>query len=411
MSRVFLRGRCWYADYTDENGHRRRPPLKGVENKTQAKLLLAELVTSASRRRLGLEATPVSTRATVWGLCEWWLDYRCPAQSSKKERSRLALHVKSTELGELQAAKARPEDFEARFAAMEKAGAAPASVNHLRAKLRVVFNRAAHTSPPIFSGPNPLLRTRSRKVPKRHHLTLAAEEVAPFLRRVSPQWRNFFAAAVYLALRKGELAGALKTDVDARARTLLVGHSYKRSTTKGGHVDLLPIPEPLWPFIEAALMTKGPHLFPDEKGRMRSYNVKVGMRLKTALKAAGLVTGYVLSCRWCKERHELAALPAERLRCDDCDRLLWVTPVPRPMRFHDLRHSAATILLRAGLEAHHVQRIMRHANISTTTGTYAHLVVEDLRQAQAGAWSQEAGTNAAPPPSPHASPLKESSGT
>ena len=51
------------------------------------------------------------------------------------------------------------------------------------------------------------------------------------------------------------------------------------------------------------------------------------------------------------------------------------------MRFHDLRHSVATLLLRERVDAHRVQRLLRHRDVKTTTGTYGHLVVEDLREA------------------------------
>ena len=60
---------------------------------------------------------------------------------------------------------------------------------------------------------------------------------------------------------------------------------------------------------------------------------------------------------------------------------LWPTAKVRPMRFHDLRHSVATLLLREGVDAHRVQRLLRHRDVKTTTGTYGHLVVEDLREA------------------------------
>jgi len=53
------------------------------------------------------------------------------------------------------------------------------------------------------------------------------------------------------------------------------------------------------------------------------------------------------------------------------------------MRFHDLRHTAATLMLRAGVDAHRVQRILRHASVTTTTDTYGHLAVDDLRDAVA----------------------------
>ena len=51
------------------------------------------------------------------------------------------------------------------------------------------------------------------------------------------------------------------------------------------------------------------------------------------------------------------------------------------MRFHDLRHSVATLLLRERVDAHRVQRLLRHRDVKTTTGTYGHLVVGDLREA------------------------------
>jgi len=51
------------------------------------------------------------------------------------------------------------------------------------------------------------------------------------------------------------------------------------------------------------------------------------------------------------------------------------------MRFHDLRHTTATLLLRAGVDAHRVQRLLRHRDVRTTTTIYGHLDVEDLRAA------------------------------
>jgi integrase len=44
------------------------------------------------------------------------------------------------------------------------------------------------------------------------------------------------------------------------------------------------------------------------------------------------------------------------------------------MRFHDLRHSAATILLRMGVPAHVVKEILGHSHISITLGIYGHVL-------------------------------------
>jgi hypothetical protein len=73
-------------------------------------------------------------------------------------------------------------------------------------------------------------------------------------------------------------------------------------------------------------------------------------------------------------RRSVATMP-------ECNAKLWPKALPRPRRFHDLRHTAATLMLRAGVDAHRVQRILRHASVTTTTGTYGHLTLEDLRDA------------------------------
>ena len=44
------------------------------------------------------------------------------------------------------------------------------------------------------------------------------------------------------------------------------------------------------------------------------------------------------------------------------------------VRFHDLRHFAATNLLSAGIDVRTVSGRLGHANASTTLGTYAHFV-------------------------------------
>lgn len=62
---------------------------------------------------------------------------------------------------------------------------------------------------------------------------------------------------------------------------------------------------------------------------------------------------------------------------------LWPKALPRPTRFRDLRHRAATPLLRAGVDAHRVQRILCHRDVRTTTAIYGRLDVEGLREAEA----------------------------
>jgi site-specific recombinase XerD len=51
------------------------------------------------------------------------------------------------------------------------------------------------------------------------------------------------------------------------------------------------------------------------------------------------------------------------------------------MRFHDLRHSAATLLLGQGVHAKIVQEMLGHTRISTTLDLYSHVTPTMQRQA------------------------------
>ena len=50
--------------------------------------------------------------------------------------------------------------------------------------------------------------------------------------------------------------------------------------------------------------------------------------------------------------------------------------------FHNLRHSLASFLVRKGTDAKTVQRMLRHSDVSTTLGIYAHSMSDDRLAAQ-----------------------------
>jgi integrase len=59
--------------------------------------------------------------------------------------------------------------------------------------------------------------------------------------------------------------------------------------------------------------------------------------------------------------------------------LLEQSALPR-IRFHDLRHTAATMMLRHGVHVKVVSEMLGHANISITLSVYGH-VMPDMQQA------------------------------
>ena len=113
------------------------------------------------------------------------------------------------------------------------------------------------------------------------------------------------------------------------------------------------------------------------------------------------------------------------MRCPRDGMKLWPKPKVRPIRFHDLRHTTASLLLMSGVNTIAVQKILRHTDPRTTTEVYGHLVPEYLRKeidrlsfgapilepssASAGAPSSHAPAPEGPPASPR-EPAAPSSG-
>jgi len=386
MAYARLRGKTWSVRWKDALGAWQETASTAT-TKREADRLCRELERKVERQRLGLEPLPADASMTFGELCTWWLDNRCPPATRYDETKRLGKHVLRTKLGELRLAHVDSAAIDARLYELErKEGASPASVNKVRSVLSTVIHRA--TQAKIWIGPNPVELVEPRRVPKRTYEVLSAEEVERLLPFVPRAWRGEHATAAFLALRKGEILGLRKADVDLESRLVRVRWSFNVDLTKARHDAILPIPQDLVPYFAWALEhAPGELVFPGRKGQMRTKEADPQKVLRRALARAGMVVGYELVCRRCKGAGRpghtawSSAKPAADSICSTCGMRLWARALPRPMRFHDLRHSTATILLRKGVPPQHVQRILRHAQVSTTVDLYGHMVVEDLRDA------------------------------
>jgi integrase len=173
-------------------------------------------------------------------------------------------------------------------------------------------------------------------------------------------------------LRKGELFGLRKTDVDLEIGAIMVKRSYNRVTTKGKRSDAIPIAAELRPYLQHALEVSPSELvFPREDGSMQAETTQLEMPLRRALRRAGLVSGYRHKCRKQGCGYVVAATDGGIRTCPRHDHKLWVTAVVRPIRFHDLRHTTGSLLTMRGANTRFVQRIMRHSD-PRMTERYSH---------------------------------------
>src|SRR5512133_2899518 len=370
MASPYLKRGTWYLRWKDEAG-RWRAKACGARTKAEARQFQAQLERRAERVRLGVEVgLPEDGGGTLAELLRWWLDtYSKPLASHATNESAIRVHFLGSELAALPLTAVTAGRVESYLQA--KTGeVSPQMLNHLRGYLSRAFNAARRAG--RYPGPNPVLDVRKRKVPKRKPDFLRVHEVPLLLRALDPRWRPLFATAIYTALRK--------SDVDLGRQVLTVARSHERATTKGGHQDGIPIATELVPFLEVALAASPSELvFPKTDGSMMRRDVNLEHTLRRALGRAGVVEGYRHVCRRQACGHFESATDQEQRWCPKDGRKLWVKPVVRPIRFHDLRHTTGSLLIMSGADLAAVQRILRHSDPKLTTEVYAHLAPEYLR--------------------------------
>src|SRR5438477_634854 len=144
---------------------------------------------------------------------------------------------------------------------------------------------------------------RWQDIPSTAQTKTEARRLAAELDCVPLAWRSFTATAIFAGLRKGELCGLQKADVDLDAAVITVRRSYDHETTKGGHADVVPIAPALGTYLRAAIDESSSELvFPWSDGSMRSPECDPEKVLRRALGRAGMVERYEHSCRRCKSR-------------------------------------------------------------------------------------------------------------
>lgn len=361
----------WYVRYKDDQGVWRDKATPAA-TKAEAKRIGLELEGKAWKRKVGLEVASTETAMTLGDLMAWWLERSSvrTASHSRNEsyiRVHIAPHALSRTLVHL-VTSGKVEEF-----LHEKGDAlSPSSINHLRGYLQAAFNAAKRSG--VWTGINPVTDVQRRKVPRRKPDYLRPTEVPLVLGALAPKWRGIFATAIYSGLRKGEIFGLEKRDLDFEARHIYVRHSHGRDTTKSGEDGVVPMAAELVPFLTAAVESaSGPYVFPAPSGGRLREDTPLEEVLRRAMGRAGVVEGYVHVCRKVGCGHE-EEQPDNRLRhCPVHGYILWPKAQVRALRFHDLRHTTASLLTMAGCNPAAVQKILRHADPRITMSVYAHL--------------------------------------
>lgn len=375
----------------------------------EARRLRDELQERADLESAGLVGSAVTAewfkRATLGDLCRWWLEEISPTHAGHAESvSALGVLVlgnrAAREIAIATGVKVGPEleeraptelcDVKLReltapylvrfFAAMAKdSGYSARSINGFRDRLRSIINTAVGHG--RWVGANPASSVKALPVSEAVPEFVRAHEVQPLLEAAEGVWRDIFAVGIYTAMRMGEIFGLQKCDVDLESGYITVRRSHARDRVKGRRSAVVPIAAGLRPYLESAMARSGasPLLFPAGDGGLMHRKTNSTRQLKSALARAGLTLGYSHVCRKKGCQHREQAEDSSLRRCPAHGMKLWPVAKARPLHFHQLRHTTATLLLLEGVPLAAVSKILRHASVEITLKTYGHLTPEYLK--------------------------------
>ncbi|MEJ7816497.1 MAG: site-specific integrase [Rubrobacter sp.] len=248
------------------------------------------------------------------------------------------------------------------------AGLAPRTVLHVHRTLSKALKQATDDGLIPRNAAGPVKPPRPRREEIR---PLDPEQVrALFEAAAGDRLEALYVMAVTTGMRRGELLGLRWEDVNLEAGMLQVRRTL--SEPKGGYI------------FEAPKSGKGRSVRLTRKATMalrehRKRQLEDRMQKAGYWQDHGLVFPSTIGTPTSGGNLSRAFKAA-----------LERAGLPNSTRFHDLRHTCATLLLRQGVNPKYVQELLGHADISLTLNVYSH-VLPDMGGAAAGAMDAALG--------------------
>ncbi len=356
----------WAAvlDLGYQGGRRKRKALYGrTRREVQQKLF-------ATRRALqeGLPVTSERQRLDQF-LVRWLEDVACPSLRPRtyiRYREILMCHAIPA-LGNRPLARITPQDLQGLYSRKLEEGLAARTVG----KLHVVLHRALQDAVRWgLVGRNVCDAVRPPKVHAQEMRALSGDESRQFLAAAEGDpLEALYTLAVTTGLRQGELLALKWQDVDLEAGQLQVRRTIARVNGQG-FVEQEP---------KSARSRRSIALAPLAVNALdRHHTRQLEKRLKALVwEESDLVFANEVG----------RPIEAQNLMRRSFYPLLERAELQR-MRFHDLRHTAATLMLAQGVHPKVVQEMLGHSTVSLTLDTYSHVMPN--MQAEAAAKMQVA---------------------
>lgn len=374
MVRVRARGPgTWQIRFSI--GKRRFEPTVVARTKSEAQRLGEDMERREQRVVLGLEDAP--SVITIGQTFERYY----PTTRALRSHETVGLRFRKWILPKLKDVvlhRLTPADVDRHLGWCMEQGLKPQSVKHIRNHLSALYTFAIDRER-VFRGPNPVRQSQLIDIPDRKPKYIDGESVQRVIDAAPDYYRGIIATGFYTGLRRSELWSLRPDDVDFRRGFLRI------VSPKTGKFREVVIHDQLAPYLRQALAdARSEWLFPTREGKQLGPGSQLNDRLAIAVKRAGLIEGFNVSCRrkGCGFKERRAT--GEASKCPRCDFALTVSAVPVKFTFKDMRSTLGTLLYEATGDIRLVQRTLGHSDPRLTERVYAgnraeHMVAQHNR--------------------------------
>ncbi|MCW2738014.1 tyrosine-type recombinase/integrase [Nocardioides sp.] len=366
-----------------------RPDRKHLRRKTRKEVVQAQRRLEEQRDRGEYIHSGKDTTLGWW--VTHWLDELLPLAGRKAKtidgyRSTLRVHV-LPHLAGVKLSSLSAEVIRGRLAAMKHAGASAHTVNATHRFLRSCLSTAVESGRLAV---NPAKQVKVEQPQEIEVEPLTVEEATRILEVVAEQRNGArWSVALALGLRQGEALGLTWIDVDLEAETLVVRRSLRRETGRHG-CDSNAAGEPMCGYKQGGRCperTQGGLVARITKtGKSRTIPLPPGLAPllrahKAAQSAERLRAGFLWQDDDWMFATEFGAPIDPRRDWGEWKKVLGRAGV-RDARVHDARHTAATLLLAAGVDTRTLMDLLGWTE-HRTAQRYAHVIDPMRREAMA----------------------------
>jgi integrase len=233
------------------------------------------------------------------------------------------------------------------------AGLAPASVNKLHMVLHKALSQALQWQ---MVTRNVTEAVKAPRPTPGEMQTLSAAETRKLLTAArGDRLEALYVLAAYTGMRQGELLALKWKDVDLENARL----SVRRTITKNGGRLLLGEPKTKNSRRTIHLTKASVRVLHEHLARQVAQIDRIGDLYRDEGLVFASEVGTLINPTNLRKRSFASLLKRAELQ---------------PIRFHDLRHTCATLLLTRNVHPKYVQGLLGHANIAITLDTYSHVM-------------------------------------